>query len=117
MEKIYRLSLIFLLLLLALANVVFFASGGRLLSFLSSNYEVESSDSIIKNLKTQSVSPDSQFFDLSITQSEKFNRLKDFEVNLNDFQLPGDLASSSENEISTEQEFEIGNPNPFSPNF
>ncbi|HPT08387.1 MAG TPA: hypothetical protein PLE28_01685 [bacterium] len=123
MEKIYRITLILLLLILALANIVFFASGGQFLSYFNVDSKVENSQDIINNLKKQ-VNTNDNIFDLSITQSEKFNNLKDFQFDYNDFSLPGDLLNSNnsstetgENNSQLDPEFDVGNPNPFSPQF
>lgn len=121
MEKIYRITLILLLLILALANIVFFASGGQFLSYFNIDSKVENSQDIINNLKKQA---NTNIFDLSITQSEKFNNLKDFKFDYNNFSLPGDLLNpnNSSTEIGEDNsqldpEFDVGNPNPFSPQF
>ncbi len=123
MEKIYRITLILLLLILALANIVFFASGGQFLSYFNVDSKVENSQDIINNLKKQ-VNTNDNIFDLSITQSEKFNNLKDFQFDYNDFSLPSDLLNSNnsstetgENNSQLDPEFDVGNPNPFSPQF
>lgn len=123
MEKIYRITLILLLLILALANIIFFASGGQFLSYFNVDSKVENSQDIINNLKKQ-VNTNDNIFDLSITQSEKFNNLKDFQFDYNDFSLPGDLLNSNnsstetgENNSQLDPEFDVGNPNPFSPQF
>ena len=123
MEKIYRITLILLLLILALANIVFFASGGQFLSYFNVDSKVENSQDIINNLKKQ-VNTNDNIFDLSITQSEKFNNLKDFQFDYNDFSLPGDLLNSNnsstetgENNSQLDPEFDVPNPNPFSPQF
>jgi len=123
MEKIYRITLILLLLILALANIVFFASGGQFLSYFNVDSKVENSQDIINNLKKQ-VNTNDNIFDLSITQSEKFNNLKDFQFDYNDFSLPGDLLNSNnsstetgENNSQLDPEFDVRNPNPFSPQF
>lgn len=121
MAKIYRTTLIILLLLLFLANIAFFASGGKLLSFMNINSTVESSESILSNLENQTEIKN--IFDLGITQSEKFQKLKDFKVDLSNFSLPGATTSSStsDNKNGTNNqpsvEFEVGNPNPFNPKF
>ena len=125
MAKIYRITLIILLLLLVLANIAFFASGGKLLSFMNINSTVESSESILSNLENQTETKN--IFDLSITQSEKFQKLKDFKVDLSNFVLPGSnnqnttssSTSGNKNETNNQPsvEFEVGNPNPFNPKF
>ncbi len=124
MAKIYRITLIILLLLLVLANVAFFTSGGKLLSYLNINSVVESSESILSNLKNES--DIKNMFDLSITQNEKFKNLKYFPFDSSNFALPGSdnqnntSSTSSDNGQTNNQpsvEFEVGNPNPFSPKF
>ncbi len=124
MEKIYRITLILLLLILAGANIAFFAYGGQFLSYFNVDSKVENSQDIISNLKKQ-VSTDNNLFDLSITQNKKFNNLKDFQFDYNDFSLPDDLSSTGTDSTGTgegdnnqsDPEFDVGNLDPFSPQF
>lgn len=124
MEKIYRITLILLLLILAGANIAFFAYGGQFLSYFNVNSKVENSQDIISNLKKQ-VSTDNNLFDLSITQNKKFNNLKDFQFDYNDFSLPDDLSATGTDSTGTgegdnnqsDPEFDVGNLDPFSPQF
>lgn len=124
MEKIYRITLILLLLILAGANIAFFAYGGQFLSYFNVDSKVENSQDIISNLKKQ-VSTDNNLFDLSITQNKKFNNLKDFQFDYNDFSLPDDLSATGTDSTGTgegdnnqsDPEFDVGNLDPFSPQF
>ena len=124
MEKIYRITLILLLLILAGANIAFFAYGGQFLSYFNVDSKVENSQDIISNLKKQT-GADTDLFDLSITQNKKFNNLKDFQFDYNDFSLPGDssvtgtdLTGTGEgNNNQSDPEFDVGNLDPFSPQF
>lgn len=127
MEKIYRVTLIFLFIILILANVAFFAIGDEFLTYLRVNTELETPYEIINQSKSTRVGvPSVNLFDISIAETEKFNRLKDFRINLDDIILPGDLSPGEQIEIGEdgeviirdkEPEFEVGNPNPFSPVF
>jgi hypothetical protein len=124
MEKIYRITLILLLLILAGANIAFFAYGGQFLSYFNVDSKVENSQDIISNLKKQT-GADTDLFDLSITQNKKFNNLKDFQFDYNDFSLPDDssvtgtdLTGTGEgNNNQSDPEFDVGNLDPFSPQF
>jgi hypothetical protein len=124
MEKIYRITLILLLLILAGANIAFFAYGGQFLSYFNVDSKVENSQDIISNLKKQT-GADTDLFDLSITQNKKFNNLKDFQFDYNDFSLPGDSSvtgtdltgTGEDNNNQPDPEFDVGNLDPFSPQF
>lgn len=134
MNNIYKLTLIFLLFLLLSANIVFFAYDGRLLSGLKLESELESPQAIIMRAsQSPSDSASKLPLDLSIIDSDKFQNLKDFKVDLSDFSLPSDLrpeGSEDDNGDDTENpedndadipvnnpEFELGNLNPFNPQF
>jgi hypothetical protein len=125
MERVYRITLIFLILILLLSNVAFFAVGEEFLAYLKVETKLESPQDIISQAKSSMVE-DQPFFDLSIFESEKFNKLKYFEIDLDSIVLPGDLSPGDQIEIGDDGEiiigdkdsnFEIGNPNPFAPIF
>ena len=125
MAKIYRVTLIFLLLILLVSNITFFVAGGKILSFFRLEIELESPQTIINQAQASIEADEAKFFDLNILEDKKFNNLKDFEIDLSDFSLPADLIPSEEDgeigdiieEIEKEPEFEIGNSNPFIPQF
>jgi hypothetical protein len=126
MNRIYRITLILLLLVLLLANVAFFVSDGQLITYLNIETEMESSQDIINKARASSrENPGENFFDLSIVENEKFNKLKEFEFSpddisdLEDF-LPGEQNGTGTEDVifpGVESEFEVGNPNPFEPSF
>lgn len=126
MNKIYRITLIFLLLLLFIINIVFFSYDNQFMAYFKIETELESSESIINKTKIagEKTVVESNFFDLNILNNEKFKNLKDFNVDLSDFSLPSELKPEDIVEggddvevIEKEPEFELGNPNPFSPSF
>lgn len=114
MNKIYKVVLIFLLLILFFSNIAFFAYGGDLLSYFKIDLTPENPQTIIE--KAELSTKDKAFFDLSLIESEKFDSLVDFNVDLSDFSVPDDLLienGSTPNNNPTSTEFEIGNSNPF----
>lgn len=127
MDKVYRVTLIFLIILLILANVVFFAIGDKFLTYFNFNTNPESPQQIINQARIDSLDKGgSNLFDFSLTDKEKFKNLKYFEINLDDIILPGDLSPGEQIEIGDDGEiiidngetkFEVGNPNPFDPIF
>ncbi len=127
MDKVYRVTLIFLFIILILANVAFFAIGDEFLTYLKIDTRLETPYEIINQSRSlKSGSSVSGLFDISVAETDKFNRLRGFEINLDDIVLPGDLLPGEQIEIGDdgqiiigdkEPEFEVGNPNPFSPGF
>lgn len=119
MNKIYRVTLIFLLLILLLANVVFFMTGGQILSYFKVETELEAPRDIILNARNsaQTENSNQNFFDLSIIESDKFNKLKDFEIDLSSVTLPDNLSPGGQASTSSTTDFEVGNPDPFTPSF
>ncbi len=116
MNKIYKIVLIFLLLLLFLSNIAFFAYGGDLLAYFKIDLVPEDPQTIIE--RAEDSSRDSVFFDLSLVESEKFNNLVDFNVDFNDFSVPDDLlvdngGGTNNNGGPSSTDFEVGNTNPF----
>ncbi|MDD3711467.1 MAG: hypothetical protein PHP37_02615 [Patescibacteria group bacterium] len=127
MNRIYRITLILLLLILLLANVAFFVSDGQLISYLNIETELESSQEIIDKARADlKNNPEKDFFDLSILESDKFNNLKEFEFSSEDISdLDNFIPGGEQNGTNTgemiipddEHSFEVGNPNPFDPIF
>ncbi|MFA5644512.1 MAG: hypothetical protein WC928_03240 [Patescibacteria group bacterium] len=131
MNKVYKIILIFLLLILFVANIIFFVYDSQFMSLFKIESEIEDPQVLI-NESAEEIKTDlsgQTFFDLEIFSDPKFNKLKDFKVDLKDFALPDELLLSDDistdpldgengsGEVILEPEFDIGNPNPFSPQF
>ena len=127
MNKCYRVFLILLLLILLIANITFFAYNSEFMAYFNLDAELETPEQIIEKAKTSPVPGTgiATSLDLSIINDPKFENLKDFKVDLTDFELPDDLVVIDEEtgevisgpDPSREEEFEVGNTNPFSPSF
>lgn len=124
MNNLYRVLLIVLLLILLIANITFFAYNSQFMAYFKLDSVLETPEQIINRTKNETAN-NVPLLDLSILESEKFNQLKDFKVDINGLELPddlkiidqetGEIINGSEN--GTSSEFEIGNDNPFSPSF
>ncbi len=107
-----------------IANITFFAYNSQFMSYFKLDSVLETPEQIINRAKN-GTNNNVPVLDLSILESEKFNQLKDFKVDINGLELPddlkiidqetGEIINGSEN--GTSSEFEIGNDNPFSPSF
>lgn len=124
MHKIYKITLIGLLVVLLLANIVFFVYDGKFVSYFETKDELETAQNILNNSKTDNLEEDLGFFNLAILESEKYQNLKDFKFDLEDFSLPGEGGPGGlpgeeglNGQAEKDSEFEIGNTNPFSPLF
>ncbi|MFA7364928.1 MAG: hypothetical protein WCZ12_01035 [Patescibacteria group bacterium] len=116
MSKLYRIIFIVLLILLIGLNVALFLYGDKILSRFNTFPDLESSESIMKSIDESSRS---SVLDLSKIDSQKFKDLKEFSVDLSDFDT-GDIDFDGDNGDSTSTEdtlleFEVGNKNPFQP--
>ncbi len=114
MNKIYKIILTLLLLILLGANIVFFSYSDEFLSYFKMDSELESADSIIK----RSFKEPKGIFDLSIVEDEKFKNLKDFDFSSSDLDQDIDFPDTDTDDdfidiIDKEPEFEVGNINPF----
>lgn len=125
MNNLYKVLLVVLLLVLFIANITFFVYNAQLMSYFKLDSILETPEEIINRSKNQEIEKINSSFDLSILESEKFNNLKDFKVDINGLELPDDLKIIDEEtgEIingpgsQTDSEFEVGNDNPFAPSF
>jgi len=124
MDKIYKITLVCLLVILFLANIVFSVYDGKFVSYFETKDDLETAQNILNNSGTNNLGEELGFFDLAILENEKYQNLKDFKFDFDDFSLPGDTEldgnsgqGSVDNQPEKEPEFEVGNPNPFSPAF
>ncbi|HOZ53229.1 MAG TPA: hypothetical protein PK142_00950 [bacterium] len=124
MDKIYKITLVCLLVILFLANIVFFVYDGKFVSYFETKDELETAQNILNTSELNDLEGDLGLFNLAILENEKYQNLKDFKFDFDDFSLPGD--TNSEDGAGQEQEggqpekepeFEVGNSNPFSPSF
>jgi hypothetical protein len=125
MSKIYKFLLFFLILLLLILNLIFFSYDKKFMAQFEDDTEVKSSKDIILSLDEEDYFSD--FLDTDMLEDERFKELKDFQVDLEDFDSVDDLISSEsggEGEDEDEEDpevrdldFETGNPNPFLPQF
>ena len=109
MEKIYRFTFIFLLVILLLANLLYFTYNGRLLSYFENKDELESADEILSQVELGSKS---DFFDLKLLDDERYQALKDFEFKISE-PVRGDNNLELEESDPVETSFDLGNTNPF----
>ncbi|MGI6347930.1 MAG: hypothetical protein ACOXZ1_01915 [Patescibacteria group bacterium] len=114
MEKIYRFTLIFLLVVLFLANLVYFVYNGRLLSYFETSDGLESAESVLGKVD---LSSSSEFFDLEILENERYQSLKDFEFKLPSSDIDKGDVEINDEETVLETSFDLGNPNPFKVSF
>lgn len=128
MSKLYKIVFIIIVSLLAVLNVVFLIYNKKIASYFKFSVDVEKPELIMKEIEKES---SDSFFDLSRLSNPKFINLKEFQVDLTGFNLPGDLTDDSifnGNEdpsiedplVPVEPEieipaFEVGNENPFNP--
>jgi hypothetical protein len=128
MSKLYKIVFIIIVSLLAVLNVVFLIYNKKIASYFKFSVDVEKPELIMKEIEKEA---SDSFFDLSRLSNPKFINLKEFQVDLTGFNLPGELTDGDsifegENPlvedplIPTEPEieipvFEVGNENPFSP--
>jgi hypothetical protein len=122
MDKIYKITLVCLLVILFLANIVFFVYDGKFVSYFETKEELETAQNILNNSDLEILDNQFGFFNLAILENEKYQNLKDFKFDLDDFSLPGSTSSegiSGEDQDQPEKEpdFAIGNSDPFSPSF
>lgn len=126
MHKIYKITLIGLLVILFLANIVFFVYDGKFVSYFETKDDLETAQNILNNSKLNSnnLEEDFEFFNLAVLESEKYQNLKDFKFDLEDFSLSEGLDPSIipgedlvDGQTNKDPEFEVGNNNPFSPLF
>jgi len=124
MNNFYRVLLIALLLVLLIANITFFAYNSQFMAYFKLDSVLETPEQIINRAKNNEQNSAIPRLDLSVLESEKFNQLKDFKVDINGLELPDDLKiiDQETGEIingpgSASSEFEVGNNNPFSPSF
>lgn len=122
MDKIYKITLVCLLVILFLANIVFFVYDGKFVSYFETKEELEIAQNILNNSDLEIIDNQFDFFNLAILENEKYQNLKDFKFDLEDFSLPGetDLGETpgeGDGQIDKDPEFIVGNPDPFSPSF
>lgn len=125
MNNLYKFLLLFLILVLLVANITFFAYNAQFMSYFKLDSVLETPEQIIEKSNDSITSGVKSSLDLSILDSDKFNQLKDFKVDINGLELPDDLKIIDEEtgEIingpgsDNNSEFEIGNDNPFAPAF
>ncbi|MCK9438506.1 MAG: hypothetical protein WCY43_00885 [Patescibacteria group bacterium] len=129
MSKLYKIVFIIIISLLAVLNVIFLIYNKKIASYFKFSVDVEKPELIMKEIEKEA---SDSFFDLSRLSNPKFLNLKEFQVDLTGFNLPGDLAEGdsifdegeeplgedplipSDPEIEIPA-FEVGNDNPFSP--
>lgn len=129
MSKLYKIVFIIIISLLAVLNIVFLIYNKKIVTYFKFSTNIKSSELIMNEIEKET---SNSFFDLSRLSNPKFLNLKEFQVDLTGFNLPGDLTegdsifdegeeplgedplipSDPEMEIPS---FEIGNENPFSP--
>lgn len=90
MNNLYKVLLVVLLLVLFIANITFFVYNAQLMSYFKLDSILETPEEIINRSKNQEIEKINSSFDLSILESEKFNNLKDFKVDINGLELPDD---------------------------
>ncbi len=114
MNKIYKIILTVLLLVLLGANIVFFSYSDEFLSYFKMDSELESAESIIE----RSAQEQGSVFDLSITENDKFKNLKDFDFETTEIDMDLEPLEPDDDDfidiVDKDPEFEIGNTNPFS---
>jgi len=122
MDKIYKITLVCLLVILFLANIDFFVYDGKFVSYFETKEELETAQNILNNSDLGIIDNQFDFFNLAILENEKYQNLKDFKFDLEDFSLPGETdleetPGEGDGQIDKDPEFIVGNPDPFSPSF
>ncbi len=124
MDKIYKITLVCLLIILFLANIIFFVYDGKFVSYFETKDDIETAQNILNTSGANNLEEELGFFNLAILENEKYQNLKDFKFDFDDFSLPGDTGTEEVpgqeqggNQPEKDPEFEVGNPNPFSPSF
>lgn len=124
MDKIYKITLVCLLIILFLANIIFFVYDGKFVSYFETKDDIETAQNILNTSGANNLEEELGFFNLAILENEKYQNLKDFKFDFDDFSLPSDTGTEEVpgqeqggNQPEKDPEFEVGNPNPFSPSF
>lgn len=128
MSKLYKIFFIIIVSTLVILNIVFLLYNKEIVNYFQFSSSLENPSSIIERVEEETLS---SFFDLNRLSSPKFVNLKEFQIDLTGFSLPGELTETDSSTITEDPFpedpltpvepsidlpiFEVGNDNPFNP--